>query len=301
VSVEVIGQIGRDLVLRAEGLPPDGGSTRARTRWESLGGKGANQAVALAGLGVPVALVGVVGDDPAGDAVLRQAERDGIDTSAVVRRGRTALLLDIVAEPGSRRLFEDVPEESLLTAADVERAAGLIGRADTVSLQLQQPSAAVLAAARTARRRGARVVADGAPEPSAREELLGAVDVLRADAEEAELLAGEPVGSVPRARELGRRLLAEGPDLVAVAVPGEGDLLLWPAGSRLLPLADVPVADPTGAGDAFTAGLVAALRAGADPVAAGRLASAAAGAVVQRLGGRPDLSSLTVPRGGTDP
>ncbi|WP_459973256.1 PfkB family carbohydrate kinase [Mycobacterium sp. MUNTM1] len=56
--------------------------------------------------------------------------------------------------------------------------------------------------------------------------------------------------------------------------------------------ADVAVLDPTGAGDAFVAGLIAALRDGAAPRDAGRLASSAASAAVQRLGGRPDLAGL---------
>lgn len=60
--------------------------------------------------------MGVLDDDTAGAVVLRQAERDGIDTSAVVRRGRTALPVGVVDGPGSRRLFEDAPEESPLTA-----------------------------------------------------------------------------------------------------------------------------------------------------------------------------------------
>ncbi|GAB4957884.1 hypothetical protein MAHJHV54_47320 [Mycobacterium avium subsp. hominissuis] len=71
-----------------------------------------------------------------------------------------------------------------------------------------------------------------------------------------------------------------------------GDLLTWRGGSELFEFADVEVVDPTGAGDAFVAGLVAALREGAAPREAGRRAAAAARATVQRLGGRPDLTGL---------
>ncbi|WP_231970824.1 PfkB family carbohydrate kinase, partial [Mycobacterium sp. E3198] len=71
MSVVVIGQIGRDLVLRTEGPPSASESTTVLRRGELLGGKGANQAVGLAQLGVPVALVGVVGEDNAGASVLR--------------------------------------------------------------------------------------------------------------------------------------------------------------------------------------------------------------------------------------
>jgi len=70
MSAVVIGQIGRDLVLRTDGPPSANEATTVLQRDELLGGKGANQAVGLAQLGVPVALIGVVGDDPAGTSVL---------------------------------------------------------------------------------------------------------------------------------------------------------------------------------------------------------------------------------------
>ncbi|PBJ29532.1 PfkB family carbohydrate kinase, partial [Mycobacterium avium] len=66
MGVVVIGQIGRDLVLRIDRPPTAGESATVLRREELLGGKGANQAVGLAQLGVPVALIGVVGDDQAG-------------------------------------------------------------------------------------------------------------------------------------------------------------------------------------------------------------------------------------------
>jgi ribokinase len=292
MSVVVIGQIGRDLVLRTDGPPSATDSTAILHREELLGGKGANQAVGLTQLGAPVTLIGVVGDDIAGASVLHQAERDGIDISGVVRRGTTALLIDIVGRPPERLLLEHVPQTSLTQVADLDGAAALVDAADTVSIQLQQPATTVLAAARRARQRGARVVADGAPPPGIQADLLASIDVLRADASEAALLAGKAVTTVEQAAELADRLLQCGPGLVALAVPEIGDLLVWEGGRQLFEFADVQMVDPTGAGDAFVAGLIAALREGAAPPQAGRRAAAAASSTVQRLGGRPDLSGL---------
>jgi ribokinase len=88
LDVVVVGQVARDLALRV-GHVPDAGSTAAvDERIEVLGGKGANQAVGMAQLGLAPALVGVVGDDLAGADVLARAASDGIDTGAVVRRRR---------------------------------------------------------------------------------------------------------------------------------------------------------------------------------------------------------------------
>lgn len=231
-----------------------------------------------------VALVAVVGQDDVGGQVLAQA--NVVDVAQVIRRGQTALIVDVVEQGGVRRLLEHVPAEALLTCDDLKRAGALIGAANTVCLQLQQLREVVLRAARTAAH-GALVVLDGAPDDDDGE-LLRRADVLRMDGRETELVLGEPVASVRDARQAAGRLLLRGPGLVALAVPGQGDLVAWEDGSVLLPLAD-EVVDPTGGGDAFVAGLVAAPRAGAAPEAAARRAFAAAASTVARLGGRPGL------------
>ncbi|MGH3644859.1 MAG: PfkB family carbohydrate kinase [Mycobacterium sp.] len=298
MGVVVVGQVGRDLALRTARFPAEGGTEPVIERLERLGGKGANQAVGLAQLGVPVSLVGVVGHDTAGTAVADEAALDGIDVADVIQRGSTALLVTLVDRQARRRLFEDVPRSALLTAEDIGRAAVAIDSADTVSIQLQQPADAVLAAASRARRAGARVITDGVVGPESVDELLASVDVLRADAKEAELLAGEPLRSVTEALELAKRLLEAHPELVALAIPEVGDLLVWSGDSHLYPVSKTPTVDRTGAGDAFMAGLVTALRDGASPVDAGDLATRAAAATVTHLGGRPDLAHLVRPQRG---
>ncbi|CCG05084.1 PfkB family carbohydrate kinase [Blastococcus saxobsidens] len=309
-DVVVLGQIGRDLVLRVAELPAAGGSVAASERRELLGGKGANQAVALAQLGVPVVLVGVVGDDAPGRDVLAQAAADGIDVSGVVARPGTptALLLDLVEDGGRRRLVEDVPPGALLTPADVAAAGGTVAGCQVLSLQLQQPGAAVRAALERASRT-ALVVADGAPEDEAtRDAVLGRADVIRADAAEIELLVGRRLSGPDDARDAAAQLLSAGPRMVALAVGEPGDLVAWRAGPApgaaagagevdpawadgevLVPRLGGSTVDPTGAGDAWVAGLVAALRGRGGPEEAAWLGAAAAASTVAHAGGRPSL------------
>ncbi|TFV62811.1 carbohydrate kinase [Geodermatophilus sp. DF01-2] len=310
-DVVVLGQVGRDLVLRTAALPDVGGSATVGERRELLGGKGANQAVALAQLGVPVALVGVVGEDLPGREVLAQATADGIDVSAVVRRRRasTALLVDLVEDGGVRRLLEDVPDGVLLTPGDVAAASAHLAAAQAVSLQLQQPGPAVRAALQRVPD-GALVVVDGAPEDGAtRDAVLARADVVRADAAEAALLLGRELSGVEDAREAVAELLTAGPRVVALGVGDEGDLVAWRAGPRLGAAAeelevdpgwadgDVLVprlgweqVDPTGGGDAYVATLIATLLGGAAPEDASWAASTAAGLTVTHAGGRPELT-----------
>ncbi|WP_448626873.1 PfkB family carbohydrate kinase [Geodermatophilus sp. URMC 64] len=310
-DVVVVGQVGRDLVLRVDELPDAGGAVPAAERRELLGGKGANQAVALAQLGVPVALVGVLGTDHAGDEARAQAAADGVDVSAVVGRpgAATALLLDLVEDGGRRRLVEAVPDQVRLTADDVCAAAGQLAACAAVSLQLQTPGPAVRAAL-DAVRPDTVVVCDGAPADDAtRTAVLARADVVRADAAEAARLVGRDLAGPDDVRDAAAELLTAGPRLVALGAGEDGDLVAWRAGPRLgiaaeelevdpswadgellLPLLGGPPVDPTGAGDSYVAALTAALLGGAAPEDAAWAAAAAAALCVVRAGGRPELT-----------
>ncbi len=292
--VVVVGQIARDLVLVVDEVPGPSGSTDVRQRRELLGGKGANIAVGLSQLGVPVAVVGVVGDDQVGENLLAQCTRDGIDTSAVTRRPDTesALMVDVVTPDGQWRYLESVPGPALLTPADHRHAGEMLGKASTVILQLQQPAAAILAALDRVPP-DCRVIMDGVPEDeSTRDRILAAATVLRLDAQEAELLAGQEIPDEAAARAVAADLLSRGPELVVIAVGTDGNLVAWPGDATLLPLVDAAeVVDTTGSGDAFVAGLTWALDRGEDRVRAGQLATAAAGLTVGHPGGRPTLTA----------
>jgi ribokinase len=298
-AVVVFGQLARDLVLVVDDVPAAGHSGAVRERREMLGGKGANQAVALAQLGLRPALVAAAGDDPVGTSLLRQAERDGIDVSATARRPGTptGLIVDIVDGRGQWRYLEELPPSVLLNEADVAAARRLLTNARWASVQLQQPPAAALAAAQAARRAGCRVVLDGAPTGGeCRDELLACAEVVRADAREAELLTGTRIEDEASARRAAAEIMLHGPDLVALAAGDAGDYFGWRGGGVLMPLAPIPVADTTGAGDALVAALIAGLSSGYTPARVARLAAAAAAATVGHPGGRPNLTGAALAR-----
>jgi ribokinase len=89
-DVAVFGQVARDLVLLVDAMPGPGQSAGVCQRRELLGGQGANQAVALAQLGMRPALagaVGAVGENYIGQSLLIQARRDRVDAATGGRPG----------------------------------------------------------------------------------------------------------------------------------------------------------------------------------------------------------------------
>lgn len=292
-EVVVVGQIARDLVIEVPDAPAPDSSAAVRHRRELLGGKGANQAVALSQLGTSVSLVGVVGQDRTGDALRAQARADRIGTSHVVRRPgtETALIVDVVDDDGRRRYLEHIPEGTLVTETDVIAASGPIRAAGSLIVQLQQPAPAALLAARLAHTAGTRVVLDGAPQDeSLTGDLLALADVVRADGHEAELLTGESVDDVGAAARAAADLRLRGPSVVVLEVSGQGNLFAGPEGTWFVPHVETEVVDPTGAGDALVATLTAALTRRRPLETAACLAVAAAAATTEHAGGRPCLS-----------
>ncbi|WP_328615413.1 PfkB family carbohydrate kinase [Amycolatopsis sp. NBC_00355] len=298
-EVVVVGQVARDLVVEVPDAPDAGSSAEVQHRQERLGGKGANQAVALSQLGTSVSLVGVVGEDLVGDALRARARADRIGTTHVVRRrgAETALIVDVVDEHGRRRYLEHIPAATLVTETDVLTAAAPISAACSLIVQLQQPAPAALLAARLAHTAGTRVVLDGAPaDPDLTDELLALADVVRADAHETETLAGRPVEDIETAVRAAAELRRRGPSLVVLEVSGQGNLFAGPDGTWFVPHVETEVVDTTGAGDALIATLTAALTRRRPLETAACLAVAAAAATTEHAGGRPCLSRPALDR-----
>jgi ribokinase len=255
--ITVVGSANVDLVARCERLPRAGETVTAAEVERFPGGKGANQAVAAARLGADARFVGRIGADA---LVLRSLEREGVDTSGVLRdegeSGLALILLDargenaIVVAPGANARL--VPDEVI------------VGEADAVICQLEIPSAAVSAAAAQA----PFFCLNAAP---ARAELELEPDLLVVNRYEFE---------------------AVGPSrgLVALTLGAEGAVLL--EGGRELARATPPpvhAIDASGAGDAFCAALVLSLLEGRAHPEALRRACAAGALAASRLGAQPSL------------
>lgn len=78
--IAVVGSLNRDLVIRAERFPAPGETVLGSGFRTVPGGKGANQAVAMARLGARVGMVGAVGEDSFGAMMREGLVRDGIDS-----------------------------------------------------------------------------------------------------------------------------------------------------------------------------------------------------------------------------
>ena len=266
----VVGSTNVDLVLRLSHHPVPGETVLARSRERLAGGKGANQAVALARLGAQVRFVSAVGADDDGTWSLAQLSGEGVPTEEVaVVDAPTGLAVVSVDASG---------ENTIVVAAGANlhvRAPSLLTE-DALLLSLEVPLATVSAAARLAKGQGVLVVLNAAPWQPLPDALLTDVDVLVVNATEAAQL--RPDLAVP---------------VLIVTLGAEGARVVEAGVSTRVAAPQVEVVDTTGAGDCFAAALTFALADGRDPVTAAAWACHAASRSVQQLGARTGYPSRT--------
>ncbi|MET7426844.1 PfkB family carbohydrate kinase [Dactylosporangium sp. NPDC005555] len=288
MTVIVVGDVVTDIVTVHEGPLAIGSDTLASILIRG-GGSAANTAAWLGSAGHPVIFAGVTGDDEPGTA--RVAELTASGVTATVRRvpGVATGTVVVLASDVERTMFTDRGANRLLSPADADRALDLAADARHLHLSayvLFDPDCAPagLHALRAARERGLTTSLDAASAaPLERHGSLPAVDLLFANLDEARVLAGAGT-----AGELAVALLDRAG---AVVVKSGSGGATW-AGPSAAPVhvPAVPVArvvDPTGAGDAFAAGFLAAWLTGADPAAALTNGARLGALAVSRVGGRP--------------
>ena len=296
-AVVVVGSINEDVMLRVGRRISPGETVTAELVERLPGGKGANQAVAVAAAGAEVAMLGAVGDDPAGVRMVEDLRRRGVGTGPVriVPGASTGTAYITVTPDGENTIVLETGANALIDADAVEEAwpalAAARAPAGVLLSLLEIPVAGVAAAVRLAVKAGMRPVVTLAPAQPVPDGLLHGLDPLLVNEHEAAFflgagdLGGDVVGAARALLQLGPRsaVVTAGAAGAAVAVAAEQE----GAAARMLPAVPVAkVVDTTGAGDAFAGAVAAALSRGSDLDAAVTAGLRAGAAAVQRVGAR---------------
>ena len=285
-DVVVIGGINTDFLAQGDALPSPGTSRGADIFLECPGGKGANQAVAAARVGVSVALIGAVGADERGQRLMTELrdEHVSLDHVATLTGHATGAALIQLDRKGTKQILAALGANRQLDAAHVRSATQRLRHARVVVAQLEVPIEAITEAFMWARRIGAQTVLDPAPIVPLPESLFTLVDIIRPNSSEAEALTGVEVRNRKTAREAATALLRKGPRCAIVQAGDEGNLVVTAHDEQWLPHIDVERRAATGAGDAFTGTFAACLAKELPLEEAAALANAAAALETTALG-----------------
>lgn len=285
-DVVVVGSINVDRSVGVPVAPLRGSTLLSSDVLRGPGGKGANQAVALARLGRLVAMVGAVGEDADGDWMLGLLAVEGIDISGIVRVPEPTGQAFIFVEPnGESTIVVSPGANGALTAAHLEGARERVAHTRCVLVQQEITPEAVARAAELA---GNLFVLNPAPARAVSREVLARVDVLVPNRFELAGLLGEPV---PDDLEgVAKMALAlEGPRTVVVTLGSDGCVVAEQGTSTHVPAVPVEPVDATAAGDTFCGALVDALLDGMSTVDAAAWASRVAAVAVGRRGAQESI------------
>ena len=294
-KVVVVGSLNMDLVGRAQRLPRAGETLAGDSFFTVPGGKGANQAVAVARLGASVAMVGNVGDDAYGQQLRQALEHEGIDCQAVsVCAGVSSGVALITVDAASQNAIVIIPGgNGLLTPETVQRFDPLLQAAEVIICQLEVPMATVAWTLTRGRELGKTVILNPAPATGPLPaDWFVQLDYLTPNESEAHALTGLPVIDIDSARSAGERLLALGAGKVIITLGAQGALFVTPAGSQHFPAPVVGPLDTTAAGDTFIGGFAAGLVRGMAEDEAIVFGQRAAALSVTRAGAQPSIPYL---------
>jgi ribokinase len=261
--VIVFGSINMDLVVRTPRLPVAGETLHGHDFSITAGGKGANQAVAVARLGIPTQMVGRVGNDNFGNALLTSLHAAEVKTDQ--------LLVDTVSSGVAVIAVDDAGENNIIIVAgangqvnesDVARLCTLLPNAAALLLQLEIPLAAVMAAAQAAQQAGVPAILDPAPAQDIPAALYPLIDILTPNEVEASQLVGFAVNSPETAQRAAAELQRRGACTVIVKLGAKGVVCATTVETFFVPAFAVEAIDTVAAGDAFNGALAAALAEG---------------------------------------
>ncbi|MDO5566105.1 MAG: ribokinase [Planctomycetia bacterium] len=295
-KIVVVGSSNTDMVVKSTRFPEPGETITEGTFFSSHGGKGANQAVALARLGAEVTFVSCIGEDTFGSQALEQYKKEGIDTTYVTALPGVAsgIALILVNRIGENMISVASGANALLTPAHIDQAAEAIKSANMLVMQLEVPLETVEYAADIAAAAGVPVILDPAPAPETPlpESLLKNIYCIKPNENEATRLTGVHVDMLIGASEqkAAKVLLDQGVKKVVIT---RGD---WPTycieesgeDFTIQPLL-VKAVDTTGAGDVFNAALAYGLSTGATLDATIKYATMIAAISVTKMGTQPSF------------
>lgn len=282
----VVGSSNTDMVIKTDHLPRPGETVLGGTFFMNPGGKGANQAVAAARLGVSVSFICKTGNDIFGHQSHQLLEEEGIDTSYVFSdiRNPSGVALITVDANGENCIVVASGANANLLPKDLEKAEEIINHSDIVLMQLEVPMETVEYVAKVASSKSKRVILNPAPAQHLSEELLSHLFLITPNETEAEMLSGIPIKDMDSAKKAAEEIGRMGVDNVVITLGSKGALVYGDGQFTEIKAFKVKAIDTTAAGDVFNGALCAALLEGQSLTDAVLFACKAASISVTRNG-----------------
>jgi ribokinase len=289
-KILVIGSSNTDMVIKTSRFPKPGETILGGDFFMNQGGKGANQAVAVARLNGNVDFICKTGNDLFREQSITLFRNEGINTEWVLKDNEepSGMALIMVDDSGENSIVVASGANASLCPGDIEKIAEVVFQSDFILLQLEIPLDTVEYVVKLASTKNKKVILNPAPAVELPKHMLEKLYLITPNRIEAELLSGIKIKDKDTTMEAAKIILDKGVKHVIITMGEEGALSYngefeWIAGEN------AEVVDTTGAGDVFNGALTVGLAEGLSMSDAVRFANKAAAISITRFGAIPSI------------
>lgn len=260
-KILVLGSINIDQVIRVKNLPQIGETIHAKSLDFHSGGKGANQAVAIAKMDCDVKLLSMVGDDEYGHFCLESCKKYNVDINSVAlaKKEKTGLASIYVQDDGSNSIVLLAGANNLLTKEVIEQNKDLIKECDILVSQLETNIDGVLYAMELAKKYNKVTILNPAPALLLDESQLKNIDFIIPNETELATISDLKIDNTKDIEQAFLKILKIAPHIKIIATFGSKGIFYFNSDKKELenfPALKTNVVDTTAAGDSFIGGFI---------------------------------------------
>ena len=294
-KIVVVGSSNMDMVVKTDHIPVPGETVLSGSFFMNPGGKGANQAVAIARLGGEVLFISKMGNDVFGKQFSQLFSDEGIDIRHILSDEDlpSGVALITVDDAGENSIVVASGANANLLSKDMEGALAQIAGAGILLVQLEIPMDTVNYVVKYASRKGVKVILNPAPANTLSQELLECVYILTPNKMEASMISGIEVTDMETARKAAQVICSKGAKNVVVTMGALGAVICKSGECSTVEARKVQTVDTTAAGDVFNGAIAVAVSEGKSLEEAVDFACEAAAISVTRLGAQSSIPYRT--------
>lgn len=256
-KVTVIGSLNYDIILNSKRLPKAGETYPVEEVIFAAGGKGANQAVQAAKLGLDTYFIGAIGNDFFGSELIKSLNKYKVHSENIKKVDKNTGL-GIVTSLADGTVYASIDHGANfeLTNEDIDKNLNLLANSRIVILQLEIPISVVEYAIKKAKENNCLVILNTAPALPVDPKILKQSDIIVANEIEAASLTGKDINTLDDAKEAIKTLRENLGNDIIITLGENGSVFNESNKFWYKPAKTVNAVDTTGAGDSFIGALV---------------------------------------------
>ena len=287
----VIGSLNMDMTVKVEELPKLGETIFGNDFYESCGGKGANQAVAVSKLGMKTEMIGMVGKDSQGEKLIQNLNKYGIISDNVIKSdeltGRAIITVD---KKGDNNIIVIPGSNFKITKEHIQAKQDVIASSDVVILQNEIPSETVEFSLLKAKELGKITIFNPAPARKLSEKVFKNTDYLILNETEMEEIFEIEFNDKEYTEKISGKKKEYGIKNIILTLGDKGSILFSEDNNiKKYDVYKVKAVDTTAAGDSFIGAFTMKICEIGNPDEAIKYATAVSAIVVTRQGAQDSI------------